>query len=235
MNSPGGLTLAKRRSRRRISKEELEMGKIAALVFGSLILIAVVYVWVSTHIVESVLIGLALIGFMALVVWKNPKARSFFQKVSRTYGKVNDKQVKSLIDNIKGIRMQEVRNEEDFEKQLYQRLSAKGMDVVRQVPLGSGRRVDMVVDNKIAVELKIADRAKNVQDLIGQVTIYHQQYKNIVVGILDVGEVENIEEYIQFIQNVDPEKINVVLVKGELRRRKKKEEYIMVKKKTGYG
>ena len=39
----------------------------------------------------------------------------------------------------------------------------------------------------------------------------------------------------QLIHNVDPEKINVVLVKGELRRLKKKEEYITVKKTTGYG
>ena len=198
------------------------------------VLIGVVFAWVSTHIVESILIGLAVIGVLALIAWKNPKVRSFFHKAGRTYGKVSDEQVKKLIDDIKSVRVQQVRNEEDFEKQLYQRLAAKSFDVKRQVPLGSGRRVDMVVDNKIAVELKIADRAKNVQDLIGQVTVYHQQYKNIVVGILDVGEVENIEEYVQLIQNVDPEKINVVLVSGELRRRTKKEEYITVKKTTGY-
>ena len=226
--------MAKRRHRRGISKEEMQIRNIAIIIFVAVVAIAIIFAWISTHIVESILIGIAIIGVLALVVWKNPKVKSFLHKAGRTYGKVSDEQVKKLIDNIKSIRMQEVRNEEDFEKQLYQRLAAKNFDLKRQVLLGSGRRVDMVVDNKIAVELKIADRAKNVQDLIGQVTVYHQQYKNIVVGILDVGEVENMEEYVELIQNIDPEKINVVLVKGDLRRRKKKEEYITVKKTTGY-
>ena len=216
-----------------MSKEDIQIRNIALLAFGVVIAIGIVFTWVSTHVVESILILLAVFVVIALLVWKNPKVKAFFQKASRTYGKISDEQVKKLIDDIKSIKMQEVRSEEDFEKQLFQRLSAKGFDVKRQVTLNSGRRVDIVVDNKIAVELKIADRAKNVQDLIGQVTVYHQQYKNIVVGILDIGEVENIEEYVELIHNVDPEKINVVLVKGDLRRRKKKEEYITVKKTTG--
>ena len=216
-----------------MSKEDIQIRNIALLAFGVVVAIGIVFTWVSTHVVESILILLAVFVVIALLVWKNPKVKAFFQKASRTYGKISDEQVKKLIDDIKSIKMQEVRSEEDFEKQLFQRLSAKGFDVKRQVTLNSGRRVDIVVDNKIAVELKIADRAKNVQDLIGQVTVYHQQYKNIVVGILDIGEVENIEEYVELIHNVDPEKINVVLVKGDLRRRKKKEEYITVKKTTG--
>ena len=217
-----------------MSKEDIQIRNIALLAFGVVVAIGIVFTWVSTHVVESILILLAVFVVIALLVWKNPKVKAFFQKASRTYGKISDEQVKKLIDDIKSIKMQEVRSEEDFEKQLFQRLSAKGFDVKRQVTLNSGRRVDIVVDNKIAVELKIADRAKNVQDLIGQVTVYHQQYKNIVVGILDIGEVENIEEYVELIHNVDPEKINVVLVKGDLRRRKKKEEYITVKKTTGW-
>ena len=172
--------MAGRRRRRRISKEEVQIRNIAILAVAGIVAIGFVFAWVSTHIVESILIGLAIIGVIALIVWKNPKVMAFFQKASRTYGKVSDAQVKKLIDDIKSISVQKVRNEEDFEKQIYQRLTAKSFDVKRQVPLGSGRRVDLVVDNKIAVELKIADRAKNVQDLIGQVTVYHQQYKNIV-------------------------------------------------------
>ena len=80
--------------------------------------------------------------------------------------------------------------------------------------------------------LGLLNLPKNVQDLIGQVTIYKKHLKKIIVGILDCGVVADLSEYIELIQTIDEENINVVLIKGDLRRHKKREEYIMVKKTT---
>ena len=208
-----------------------------ALVF-TLMIVAIGFVlyqlglWISTHIVASIIIGIILISGAILLYLKVPSVKNIFSRKINIFGKVKDDEVKDLINVIEGIKVQDVRNEEDFEKQLFQRLDAKDYRVKRQVSFGSGKRVDLVVDERIGIELKVADRAKNVQDLIGQVTIYKKHLKKIIVGILDCGVVADLSEYIELIQNIDEENINVVLIKGNLRRHKKREEYIMVKKTT---
>lgn len=231
-----GYSFGAPRSRRprKLSAREQRYQQRVVLFMLAMVLIFLFFYWASTHIWEAIAIGLLVIGIAVLVFLKIPRLRNMLDKTFKTYSSVTDEEVKKLISEIKSINMQEVRNEEDFEKQVYQWLNAKGFDIDRQVLIEGHRRIDLVVDKRIALELKVADRAKNVQDLIGQVTIYKKHYKNILVVILDVGNVANMSEYIELIQNIDPENIGVVLVNGDLRRYKKKEEFIMVKKSTSY-
>jgi hypothetical protein len=219
-------------------KKDEQAKKIALITIGIIFAAAIIGHWMSTHVLESITILIILITGTIFAFLKIPRFRekiqNLIQKEFKIFSNVSDEQVKKLIAEIKSINMQEVRNEEDFEKQMYQWLSAKNHHISRQVLVKGQRRLDLVINNKIAVELKVADRAKNVQDLIGQVTIYKKEYKHIIAVILDVNKVSNMKEYVELIQNVDPENIAVVLINGNLKRYKKKEEYIMVKKSTSY-
>lgn len=218
-----------RRSRPMTKSEQQALAFALMIVVIGFVLYQV-WIWISTHLIASIIIGIVIISGAILLYKKVPSVRNMFSRKINIFGKVKDDEVKDLINVIEGIKVQDVRNEEDFEKQLFQRLDAKDYRVKRQVSFGSGKRVDLVVDDRIGIELKVADRAKNVQDLIGQVTVYKKHLKKIIVGILDCGVVADLSEYIELIRNVDEENVNVVLIKGDLRRHKKREEYIMVKK-----
>jgi len=219
---------------RRLSKKEQESRKWIILLCTGVVLVALFFEWAATHVWQAILIMVLIIAGVIVAFLKIPALKNKFQKQFKTFSKVTDEEIKKLISDIKSINMQEVRNEEDFEKQIYQWLNAKEYAISRQVVVENQRRIDLIINNKIALELKIADRAKNIQDLIGQVTIYKKYYKSILVVILDAGKVQNLSEYIEHIQNVDPENIAVVLISGDIRRYKKKQEYIMVKKSTSY-
>ena len=137
---------------------------------------------------------------------------------------VRESEIRKLIEIIESINIQEVRSEEDFEKQLFQRLDAKEYKVQRQVHYGSNNIVDLIVDGHIGVELKVADKAKNVRDLVGQITAYRKHLKKIIVGILDSGDVPDSEmkEYAKMIKKVDRKNVHVIIIKGEVRRLKKR-------------
>lgn len=154
--------------------------------------------WV--FIIWSILAGIATL--MAIMDYKSENRYSF--------RKIKDEEIFNLVKTIHEIRMQDVRDEEDFEKQLFQRLDAKGYNVKRQERFGSGKVIDLVVENNIGIELKVADRSKNVQDLIGQVTIYKKYLKKIIVVILDTGVVDDLEEYIEHIRDIDKEGLYLI-------------------------
>lgn len=217
---------------RPLTKSEQKALAVAMLIVLIIFSIYYLWIWISTHILASILIAVLIISGAVIFLWKFPSIKKTLLNKIKIFGPIEDEGVKDLIDVIKGMKVQEVRNEEDFEKQLYQRLDAKGYKVQRQVNLGQKKRVDLIVDEDIGIELKIAYRAKNVQDLIGQATIYKNYLRKLIVVILDTGSTENLQEYCELIKNVDAEKINVVLLKGNMRRYKKKEEYFLVKKET---
>lgn len=229
-----GYHSTKRRVPRKMTKSEQKTQQLSIILVGAFVLLYFFFTWASTHIWQAILIGVALLAGASYFLMKTSFVQNFLKKEFKTFSKVTDEETKKLISEIKAIDMQEVRNEEDFEKQVYQWLKAKGYYVERQVSISGRRRIDLVVNNSVALELKVGDRSKNVQDLIGQVTVYKKYYKKILVVILDVGNVPEMSDYIELIQNIDSDNIAVVLIDGDLRRYKKKQEYIMVKKSTSY-
>ena len=222
-----------RRRFRRLSIKTFPKGFLIGFLVALVVFVLYwVWLWVSAHVVQSIAIGLLVVVLCSWLVWRRyvPLRRRIY-KVIDLFAPVKDKDVSTLIGLIEGIKVQDVRSEEDFEKQLFQRLDARGYKVERQVRYGPNNIVDLVVDGRIGVELKVADRAKNVRDLIGQVTVYKKHLKKIIVGILDCDAVQesDLQEYISLIKKIDKKNIRVFVVKGEVRRPKKKQEYIMVK------
>lgn len=220
--------------RRKLTKKEQQAQAQAGLFAIIIMAIAFVIYWIGQNPVQATIIGVVLVGGFSLAVWKIPRFRQkILGRYSRVFEKKDDvdQELKALIREIKGMNVQLVRDEEDFEKQLYQRLEAKSYDVERQVAK-QGRKIDLVVNRHVAIELKIADRSKNIQDLIGQVTIYNKYYDTILVGILDYGKVEDLDEYIEHIEAVSPGNIHVIVLDGEVRRRKTKKRYIKVEEQS---
>lgn len=140
-----------------------------------------IWIWISNNIILSTFIGIAIICGIILLVWKVPTIKNLLSNKIEVFGTIKNDEINDLINVIKGIKVQDVRNEQDFEKQLYQRLDAKGYQIQRQVNIGQGKRVDLIVGDRIGIELKVADKAKNLQDLIGQVTVYKNSLKKFII------------------------------------------------------
>ena len=223
---------SKKKARRSYSKKDNEK---ELKIFLVVVAVIVIVGWISANIIASIIIGIILAAIGGFIAWrKSSSLRRLVYKAADNFAPVKDKEIKELTDIIKGIKIQKVRNEEDFEKQLFQRLDAKDYKVERQVRYGSKTVIDLVVNERVGIELKIADRGKNIRDMVGQIALYRKHLKKIIVGILDCDSIpqSDLDEYISLIKILDEENIHVVLVKGNLKRHKKKQEYIMVKKTT---
>ena len=111
-----------------------------------------------------------------------------------------------------------VTSEEDLEKQLYQFLRAKlGDRVARQYPVGN-QRIDIVIDGKIGIEIKIAENSSRLQRLIGQIMDYKDHLDNIIALILDTGATVDLEHYTDKLSQLG---VKVVILHGTVRKHKK--------------
>lgn len=128
-------------------------------------------------------------------------------------------------DILEDFRPEIVRNEEDLEKQLYQYLSAKlGRERVRrQVPTQVGK-VDLVVDDAVAIEVKIAESRDNLRMLLGQVTDYLEIFDNVLAFILDKGANVDLTYYEQKIKQLGAE---VIVISGSVKRRGRGKKFII--------
>lgn len=110
-----------------------------------------------------------------------------------------------------------VRNEEDFEKQLYQFLLGKFSDkkIERQVLVGENAKIDMRIDDKYGVELKIADNAQKLHTLVGQSIIYKKNLEEVIAVILDPGTNINLDSFIKTLEELN---VHVIRLYGNVRR-----------------
>lgn len=95
-----------------------------------------------------------------------------------------------LLDDIdNNFILQPPRDEKDFENQLYQFLSARRGEkaVSTQVGTSKGEKIDIVIDNKYALELKLLTNVNVLRNLIGQVLYYKKSYKDVAVILADIG------------------------------------------------
>jgi len=98
-----------------------------------------------------------------------------------------------ILESIKGFEPEPVRDEEDFEKQLFQVLKLKYPNKVeRQIETREGK-IDIVISNRYALELKIADSKGKLRDLFGQLYSYKKVYNDVAVVLLDVGKMSHHE------------------------------------------
>lgn len=144
-------------------------------------------------------------------------------KITSGYEDELEELIKAIRDDFKP---EIVRNEEDFEKQLYQFLSGKfsGKKIERQVVVGENTRIDIVIDDKYGVELKIADSAQKLHTLVGQSIIYKKNLKEVIAVILDPGTNINIDNFIKTLEEL---KVNVIRLYGNVRRIGRKGEVVI--------
>lgn len=135
----------------------------------------------------------------------------------------------SILESIeKSFEPEDVRDENDFEKQLTQFLKIKYPDrIKRQVGTPKGK-IDIVIDNMYAIELKIAESEGKLRNLVGQISDYKKVYSEVAVILLDVGKMSRsgIKEYIGDYENLG---VKTVIVEGVLRRKKGKSKQINIK------
>lgn len=122
---------------------------------------------------------------------------------------------------------EDVRDENDFEKQLTQFLKIKFPNrVERQVDTPKGK-VDIVIDNRYAIELKIADNKGKLRDLVGQVYSYKKIYNEVAVVLLDIGRMSP-SEIKEYVDDYDKLGVKTIVLKGILKPRGKKTKQISI-------
>ncbi|MFA4663348.1 hypothetical protein [Pyrococcus kukulkanii] len=129
-----------------------------------------------------------------------------------------------VIDILFDFEPETVRDEEDLEKQLYQYLRARlGSHVVRQYPVGD-QKIDIAIDGRIGIEVKIAENRSKLQRLVGQVLDYVEYFDEVIAVILDVGAGVDIDSYIKKLRQLGAE---VVVLEGSIRRKGRFREIII--------
>lgn len=134
----------------------------------------------------------------------------------------------SILDSIKGFEPEPVRDEEDFEKQLFQFLKLKYPNQVeRQVETREGK-IDIVINGIYALELKIADSRGKLRDLIGQLYSYKKVYDNVSVVLLDIGKMSyhEIKKYADDYRGLG---VKTVILSGKFVPRGRREREIIIK------
>ncbi|HIH72409.1 hypothetical protein GBV73_09605 [Thermococcus sp. 101 C5] len=129
-----------------------------------------------------------------------------------------------IIDILYDFEPEVVRDEEDLEKQLYQYLRARlGSQVQRQVSVGD-QKVDIVIGDRIGIELKIAESRSKLQRLVGQVLDYVDYFDEVIAVILDVGATVDLESYVKKLRALGAE---VVVLEGDIRRKGRSREIVI--------
>ncbi|WP_197704275.1 hypothetical protein [Thermococcus henrietii] len=129
-----------------------------------------------------------------------------------------------VLDLLQDFQPEAVRDEEDFEKQLYQFLRARlGSRVRRQVSVGN-QKIDIAIGSEVGIELKIAESRSKLQRLVGQVLDYVEYFDEVIAVILDVGANVDIDNYIRKLHQLGAK---VVVLEGNVKRRGRSQEIII--------
>lgn len=135
----------------------------------------------------------------------------------------------AILDNINNEFeiVENVRDEEDFKKQLSQFLKYKYSGIRLEQPNPRGRG-DILINNKYLLELKIAKNKYILRDLKGQIHDYKKVYDKVAVVLLDVGEVPRteIKEYMEDYHSFGAD---VLLLEGVLNKRKQRGRQINIR------
>lgn len=126
-----------------------------------------------------------------------------------------------IIELLREFRPETVTSEEDLEKQLYQFLRAKlGDRVARQYQLdkAGNQRIDIAIDGKIGIEIKIAESSSRLQRLVGQVLDYRDYLDQVIALIYDTGAKVDLDRYTEKLSKLGAD---VVIIQGPLKKHRK--------------
>ena len=116
---------------------------------------------------------------------------------------------------------QPVRDESEFKAQIYQYLVAKlGVENVKQEMMLGGRKVDIVLWNTIAAELKLAKGQQDLINLLGEcIKLKKNGVPYVMAIILDVGKYPNLQADVQDLADLG---VVPIVLRGSLRKSRKK-------------
>ncbi len=123
------------------------------------------------------------------------------------------------LDNYKIDRI--VQNEREFESIIFTYLKAKfpDFDIQFQYRISSGRSIDIVINDEIALELKIGENKGNLDDGFSKIAWYKEKggFNQLAIVILDVGMINprDLDEYEEMFSEKGAK---VVFMKGDISR-----------------
>ncbi len=113
-------------------------------------------------------------------------------------------------------------DEKELQGNLKMWLGAKypGKKIEREVESRAGK-VDIVIDGKYAIELKLAKNSQTLRNLYAQLVEYQEVYPQIVALLLNDIEKSNIETIKEYAKKYDEKlKIPTIIVQGRMRKTK---------------
>lgn len=113
-------------------------------------------------------------------------------------------------------------DEKELQGNLKMWLSAKypGKKIEREVESRAGK-VDIVIDGKYAIELKLAKNSQTLRNLYAQLVEYQEVYPQIAALLLNDIEKSNIETIKEYAKKYDEKlKIPTIIVQGRMRKTK---------------
>jgi len=114
---------------------------------------------------------------------RTEKVKTKVKKTTRTLTKLRShlKQFKPIVTRKKALK------ERQLEAQMVQSLSAIfGPDKVNYQERARGGRVDIVVDDKYAIELKVINSPSQLTSMVGQVMKYSKEYDKVFLWMYDI-------------------------------------------------
>jgi hypothetical protein len=133
-----------------------------------------------------------------------------------------DYEIKSIINHLDEYPVTVTSSEQELERCIFAYLKGKrpDMKIEFQKKLETGGKIDILINDTIGVELKIADCRNNLRNLIGQIEEYSEVFHKLLVIILDVGYLDEgtIDRYVD---NFEKKGATTFVMKGELRRHKR--------------
>ena len=96
----------------------------------------------------------------------------------------------------KGFEPEQIKDEKELQSQLTIFLKAKFSDkkIEREVSTKSGDKLDIVIDGKFVLELKVPRGKTDLRNLSAQLEEYHEEYPNICAIIADISKIVDLDD-----------------------------------------
>ena len=96
----------------------------------------------------------------------------------------------------KGFEPEQIKDEKELQSQLTIFLKAKFSDkkIEREVSTKKGDKLDIVIDGKFVLELKVPRGKTDLRNLSAQLEEYHEEYPNICAIIADISKIVDLDD-----------------------------------------
>ncbi len=120
-------------------------------------------------------------------------------------------------------------NEDDLKNQLGQWLAGRfeNRNIVLEYPFEEGR-VDIVIDEDIAIEVKVAWSRQSLKNLVGEVEADKLYFGKVIAVIFDVGHNIKLETYLNMLKSHG---VIPIVIPAQVKRKGRKQEIIVMKGK----